>query len=77
MQSLKQTIASFMYLYINDSVMDWNDELCQDSIPSPTRFSCTFLDPLSLLYCDLGQANQKRRNILNEQYSGIPLYEHL
>ena len=31
-----------MYLYINDSVMDWNDELFQASTPSPTRFSYTF-----------------------------------
>ena len=45
--------------------------------PAPRGFRAPFLDPLSLLYWGLGQANQKRRNILNEQYSGTPLYEHL
>ena len=66
-----------MYLYINDSVMDWNDDLFQASTPAPRGFRAPFLDPLSSLYWGLGQANQKRRNILNEQYSGTPLYEHL
>ena len=64
-----------MYLYTNDSVMDWNDKLFQAPNPTPSPpppptprgFRATFLDPLSLLYWGLG----------HWQYSGTPLYEHL
>ena len=56
-----------MYLYTNDSVMDWNDELFQVPTPTPSqRFRATFFDPLSSLSWSLEQANQKRRTILKE-----------